>query len=144
MRFVADLPSPTEFQVVTRGDPYSVTVEFAGVRAPAELQTGRAGVNMVSLYHFENGGEGQARAVLDLNGPVRVRQATLFPATGGQPFDLEIRLRRPDGAHSTTVIVSHQPSTIEKFCNRAAILRDGRLYLFETLDEAKQYYDYTS
>ena len=42
------------------------------------------------------------------------------------------------------MIVSHQPSTIEKFCNRAAILRDGRLYLFETLDEAKQYYDYTS
>ena len=45
---------------------------------------------------------------------------------------------------STVVIVSHQASTIEKFCNSAAILRDGRLYMFETLDEAKQYYDYTA
>lgn len=45
---------------------------------------------------------------------------------------------------STVIIVSHQPSTIEKFCKRAAILRDGKLYQFETLDEAKQYYDYTA
>ena len=45
---------------------------------------------------------------------------------------------------STVVIVSHQPGTIEKFCNRAAILRDGKLYMFESLDEAKQYYDYTA
>lgn len=45
---------------------------------------------------------------------------------------------------STVVIVSHQASTIEKFCNSAAILRDGRLYMFESLDEAKQYYDYTA
>lgn len=45
---------------------------------------------------------------------------------------------------STVVIVSHQPSTIEKFCRSAAILRDGKLYLFESLDEAKQYYDYTA
>ena len=45
---------------------------------------------------------------------------------------------------ATVVIVSHQPSTIEKFCRSAAILRDGRLYMFESLDEAKQYYDYTA
>ena len=45
---------------------------------------------------------------------------------------------------ATTIVVSHQPTTIEKFCNRAAILRDGKLYMFETLDEAKQYYEYTS
>lgn len=45
---------------------------------------------------------------------------------------------------STVVIVSHQASTIEKFCRSAAVLRDGRLYMFETLDEAKQYYDYTA
>jgi capsular polysaccharide transport system ATP-binding protein len=45
---------------------------------------------------------------------------------------------------STVVIVSHQASTIEKFCNTAAILRDGRLYMFESLDEARQYYDYTA
>ncbi|MDF3608446.1 ATP-binding cassette domain-containing protein [Paracoccus sp. DMF-8] len=45
---------------------------------------------------------------------------------------------------ATVVIVSHQPSTLEKFCRSAAVMRDGRLYMFETLDEAKQYYDYTA
>ncbi len=55
---------------------------------------------------------------------------------GGVLFD---RLRS-----ATVIIVSHQVSTLEKFCNSAAVMRDGRLYMFETLDEAKQYYDYTA
>lgn len=46
--------------------------------------------------------------------------------------------------NATVVIVSHQPGTIEKFCRSAAVMRDGKLYMFETLDEAKQYYDYTA
>lgn len=46
--------------------------------------------------------------------------------------------------NATVIVVSHQPGTIEKFCRSAAIMRDGRLYMFETLDEAKQYYDYTA
>ncbi|MEO1952211.1 MAG: ABC transporter, partial [Thioclava sp.] len=45
---------------------------------------------------------------------------------------------------STVVVVSHQPATIEKFCNRAAVLRDGQLYQFDTLEEAKRLYDYQS
>ena len=45
---------------------------------------------------------------------------------------------------STVVIVSHQPQILEAFCRQAAVLRDGKLYIFETLDEAKQYYDYTA
>lgn len=45
---------------------------------------------------------------------------------------------------STVVIVSHQAATIERFCKTAAVLRDGRLYQFQSLEEAKQYYDYTA
>ena len=48
------------------------------------------------------------------------------------------------GPPATVVVVSHQAQTIEKFCNSAAVLRDGKLYQFETLEEAKQYYDYTA
>lgn len=43
---------------------------------------------------------------------------------------------------ATVVIVSHQAATLEKFARRAAVLRDGRLYEFDTLEEAKQLYDY--
>jgi capsular polysaccharide transport system ATP-binding protein len=44
--------------------------------------------------------------------------------------------------NATVVVVSHQATTIEKFCRRAAVLRDGKLYMFDTLEEAKSLYDY--
>ena len=43
---------------------------------------------------------------------------------------------------ATVVVVSHQPKTLEKFCKQAAVLRNGQLYMFETLEEAKRLYDY--
>lgn len=43
---------------------------------------------------------------------------------------------------ATVVIVSHQASTLEKFCRSAAVLRNGRLHMFDTLEEAKSLYDY--
>ncbi|GGF59195.1 ABC transporter [Paracoccus acridae] len=69
----------------------------------------------------------------------------------GMPQTTDAAFNRKAGAvlydrlkTSTVVIVSHLPATIEKFCRSAAILRDGRLYHFESLAEAKQYYDYTA
>jgi len=43
---------------------------------------------------------------------------------------------------ATVIIVSHQASTLEKFCKSAAVLRNGQLHMFDTLDEAKALYDY--
>lgn len=43
---------------------------------------------------------------------------------------------------TTTVIVSHDPKTLEKFVREAAVLMGGKLYMFDTLEEAKQLYDY--
>jgi capsular polysaccharide transport system ATP-binding protein len=43
---------------------------------------------------------------------------------------------------ATVVVVSHQPETLEKFCRSAAVLRNGKLHMFETLEEAKALYDY--
>ena len=43
---------------------------------------------------------------------------------------------------TTIVIVSHQPGTLEKFARSAAVLLNGQLYMFDTLEEAKQLYDY--
>ena len=44
--------------------------------------------------------------------------------------------------NATVIIVSHQARTLEKFARTAAVLRDGQLHLFDTLEEAKQLYDY--
>lgn len=69
----------------------------------------------------------------------------------GMPSSTDAEFNRKAGSvlfdrlrNSTVVIVSHQAATIEKFCRNAAVMRDGRLYMFETLDEAKRYYDYTA
>ncbi|AQS48407.1 MULTISPECIES: ABC transporter ATP-binding protein [Thioclava] len=69
----------------------------------------------------------------------------------GMPSTTDVEFNRKAGSilrdrlrNSTVVVVSHQPSTIEKFCNRAAVLRDGQLYQFDTLEEAKRLYDYQS
>ncbi|OZA14382.1 MAG: ABC transporter, partial [Rhodobacterales bacterium 17-64-5] len=59
-----------------------------------------------------------------------------MPATNDVEFNrkagnvLKDRLQR-----ATVVVVSHQPQTLQKFCRTAAVLRDGKLYQFETLEE---------
>lgn len=69
----------------------------------------------------------------------------------GMPQTTDVEFNRKAGTvllerlkTSTVVVVSHKAKTLEKLCRSAAVLRDGRLYMFETLDEAKQYYDYTA
>ena len=67
----------------------------------------------------------------------------------GMPGTTDVEFNRKAGtilrermAKATVVIVSHQPQTLEKFCRSAAVLSNGQLYMFETLEEAKRLYDY--
>ncbi|MFN4158187.1 MAG: ABC transporter ATP-binding protein [Gemmobacter sp.] len=66
-----------------------------------------------------------------------------MPSTSDVDFNRKagtiLRQRLQD---ATVVVVSHQASTIEKFCRQAAVLRHGQLYMFDTLEEAKRLYDY--
>ncbi len=43
---------------------------------------------------------------------------------------------------TTIIIVSHQPATLERFARSAAVLKNGQLHMFDSLEEAKQLYDY--
>ena len=66
-----------------------------------------------------------------------------MPSTTDMEFNrkageiLQERLRT-----TTIIIVSHQAQTWEKFARSAAVLLGGKLYMFDTLEEAKQLYDY--
>jgi capsular polysaccharide transport system ATP-binding protein len=67
----------------------------------------------------------------------------------GMPSSTDVEFNKKAGGilrerleRSTVVVVSHSPETLEKFCKTAAVLRDGKLYQFDTLEEAKQLYDY--
>lgn len=44
--------------------------------------------------------------------------------------------------NTTIIIVSHQAATLERFARSAAVLRNGQLTMFDTLEEAKMLYDY--
>lgn len=69
----------------------------------------------------------------------------------GMPSSTDIEFNRKAGTilrerleKSTVVVVSHSADTLEKFCRSAAVLRDGQLHQFETVEEAKQLYDYAA
>ena len=67
----------------------------------------------------------------------------------GMPASTDVEFNKKAGqilrerlATGTVIVVSHQPQTLEKFCQTAAVLRNGQLYMFETLQEARRLYDY--
>ena len=67
----------------------------------------------------------------------------------GMPASTDVDFNRKAGAilrkrleTATVVVVSHQPETLAKFCRSAAVLRNGKLIMFETLEEAKALYEY--
>jgi capsular polysaccharide transport system ATP-binding protein len=67
----------------------------------------------------------------------------------GMPSTSDVEFNRKAGnilkerlQNATVVIVSHSPQTLQKFCRSAAVLKNGRLYQFETLEEARRLYDY--
>lgn len=65
-----------------------------------------------------------------------------MPSTADEAFNrkaggiLQERLQK-----STVIVVSHQVSTLERFCRTGAVLRDGKLTMYETLDEARWHYE---
>lgn len=67
----------------------------------------------------------------------------------GMPATTDVEFNRKAGEilqerlrSTTIVIVSHQARTLEKFARTAGVLLGGQLHLFDTLEEAKQLYDY--
>ncbi|KNG94682.1 ABC transporter ATP-binding protein [Pseudaestuariivita atlantica] len=67
----------------------------------------------------------------------------------GMPSSTDVDFNRKAGEilqerlrTTTIVIVSHQPDILQKFARRAGVLMNGKLHMFDTLEEAKQLYDY--
>lgn len=67
----------------------------------------------------------------------------------GMPSTTDVEFNRKAGtilrdrlAAATVVIVSHSAQTLERFCRSASVLKNGKLYHFETLEEAKSMYEY--
>lgn len=75
----------------------------------------------------------------------------LYLIDEGMPSNSDVEFNRKAGSilrdrlrDATVVIVSHQPRTLEAYCSQAAVLQDGQMHFFETLEEAKRLYDYSA
>ncbi|MEM9395669.1 MAG: ATP-binding cassette domain-containing protein [Pseudomonadota bacterium] len=67
----------------------------------------------------------------------------------GMPATMDVGFNQRAGTamkdrldRSTLVIVSHDANTLEKFCRSAGVLKNGKLIIFDTLEEAKRLYNY--
>lgn len=67
----------------------------------------------------------------------------------GMPSTTDVEFNRKAGSilrerlqSATVVIASHQPKTLARFADKAAVLNNGKLHPFETLEEARRLYDY--
>ena len=67
----------------------------------------------------------------------------------GMPRSMDVVFNRKAGEilaerlrTTTIIIVSHQPEILQQFAQKAAVLYRGQLTMFDTLEEAKQLYDY--
>lgn len=67
----------------------------------------------------------------------------------GMPATTDVEFNKKAGhilqerlSTTTIIIVSHQAAVLEKFARSAAVLKDGRIHMFDTLEEAKRLYDY--
>lgn len=65
----------------------------------------------------------------------------------GMPTTTDVEFNRKAAAvlrerlrDTTVIVVSHSPRTLAKFCRSAAVLRDGQLHMFDTLEEAQRLY----
>jgi capsular polysaccharide transport system ATP-binding protein len=69
----------------------------------------------------------------------------------GMPATADVEFNRKAGSllrdrlkKATVIVVSHQVSTLERFCRTGAVLRDGRLTFYDTLEEAKWHYEHAA
>ena len=68
-----------------------------------------------------------------------------MPATNDAAFNRKAgSIMKDRMKNATFIVVSHQIATLERFCRSGAVLRDGRLTVYETLEEAKWHYEHAA
>lgn len=66
-----------------------------------------------------------------------------MPATADIEFNKKAgTLLRERLEKATVIVVSHSAATLERFCRSGAVLRDGKLTFYETLEEAKWHHEH--
>ena len=107
-RFVVELTAPLDFQLALLDRPHRLVVDFPP--ATWQLAEGAGGGGLIRGYRhgwFENG---NLRIVLDLVGPVRVRDVFYLPATSTIPYRFVLDIEPTDTVQEAAVPPMVQPN----------------------------------
>jgi N-acetylmuramoyl-L-alanine amidase len=83
-RFVMEVTDPIDFRVFTLPDPYRVVVDFPDMAWDDSVNQGSGTAGSVKSYHYAPYQTGTMRLVLNVSGPVRVREAFVLPPRDGK------------------------------------------------------------
>ena len=168
MRLMAGLDKPDEGRII-RGCNISFPLGFMGGTSPRH--TGKENARYIArLYSLDPDYiEAFCRWLVDIDEYFDMPMATyssgmnarfnfalmlalefdIYLIDEGMPNSTDAEFNKKAGDllqeridRTTIVIVSHQPATLEQFATQAAVLRDGQFIQFDTLEEAKQVYDF--
>lgn len=95
-RFVTVLSKKVKFAVRTLANPYRVIIDLSDVKLNLPAGRGKKGKGLVSGYRYGRVEPYGVRIILDVNSPVLVEKASIWPARGGQPPRLVVELTRTD------------------------------------------------
>jgi N-acetylmuramoyl-L-alanine amidase len=83
-RFVMEVTDPIDFRVFALPDPYRVVVDFPEMTWDDSVNQGSGTAGSVLSYRYAPYQAGTMRLVLNLSGPVRVREAFVLPPRDGK------------------------------------------------------------
>jgi N-acetylmuramoyl-L-alanine amidase len=84
-RLVLELSEQVDFSLFRLADPYRVVIDLPELDWAVGNNASSA-VGLVKTVRFGHFQAGNARIVVDLAGPVNIKNAFVLPATGGTPF----------------------------------------------------------
>src|SRR4051794_16926746 len=83
-RFVMEVTDTIDFRVFTLPDPYRVVVDFPDMAWDDSVNQGSGTAGSVKSYRYAPYQTGTMRLVLNVSGPVRVREAFVLPPRDGK------------------------------------------------------------
>ena len=97
-RFVLDVDGDVKPRVFTLAEPYRVVIDLPEVQWAQETQPSRDSKGLVAGYRFGLFRPGNARVVIDLNGPAEVGKVFTLKPDGERGYRLVIDLKSTDPA----------------------------------------------
>ena len=150
INMMAGLEKPDEGRII-RGCNISFPLGFMGGTSPRHTAKENARY-IARLYSLDPDYiEAFCRWLVDIDEYFDMPMATysIYLIDEGMPNSTDVEFNKKAGDllqeridRTTIVIVSHQPETLERFATQAAVLRDGQFIQFDTLEEARQVYDF--